>query len=145
RASGKKSDRSPQIRRPKVLPGRAGQRLKSLSDATGGVLPAPGIMEPATRVSFSRRFEGVNKIGGLVFGRPNDDPVLEIGHLSEVIAGDVLPLRNNHARLCPFTILSDFYLAGNGVKGLRSDVIRNLRMIEALVPSTAVANTWPAA
>src|SRR5215475_16147819 len=81
-------------------------------------------------VSFSRGFEGINKIACLVLGRPNDDPVLEIGHLTEVIAGDVLPLRNNHARLSPFAVLSEFYLARHGVKGLRSDVIRNLRMIE---------------
>src|SRR5262245_59537772 len=81
-------------------------------------------------VSFSRGFEGINKIACLVFGRPNDDPVLEIGHLTKIIAGDVLPLRNNHARLRPFAVLSEFYLACHGVEGLRSDVIRNLRMIE---------------
>src|SRR6478736_1391295 len=46
---GKKSERCAKIRRPKLLPGRAGQPLKSLTRYS----PAPGRLEPASHVLFS--------------------------------------------------------------------------------------------
>src|SRR6266478_6229455 len=65
---------------------------------------------------------GVDHVAGLVLFWPYHDLVGRVLELVEAVASDVLELRKDDARFCPFAILAEGDVADGGAERMASDV-----------------------
>src|SRR5262249_13916277 len=72
-----------------------------------------------------------------------DDLNARFFELLEIVVSDALKLGNDHPRVCPLAILAVTNGADDGVQLVRTQVLREPRMVEALSPMDGLLKQLP--